>query len=202
MNTIEIEGTPRVTIPAALLTADELLLYAVPDKRIELVRGRLVVRDLPGMRHGESAARVIMAIGSYLISDRDARGAAQTRGRVLTCDSGFVLERNPDTVRGPDISYLSRERWAGPLSARYGEGAPDLAVEIRSPSDRPGAVLAKIGDYLEAGAQLVWVVDPGRQNVSVYRSDGSQSVLSVDDSLDGGDVLPGFAYSIAELFAD
>ena len=201
MTTTVLHETARVTTPAALMTAEELLAYPMPDKRVELVRGRLIVREPPGMRHGEYASRVVVALSNFLVRDRESRGAAETRGRVLTCDPGFTLARNPDTVRGPDVAYVSRERWAGPLPDGYGEFAPDLAVEIRSPSDRLGAVLAKVGDWLDAGAQLVWVVDPARQLVTVYRADGSQAMLGIDDVLDGGDVLHGLAVSIAELFA-
>ena len=201
MTTAVPHETPHVTTPVALMTAEELLVYPMQDKRIELVRGQLIVREPPGMRHGEFATRVVVALSNFLSRDRASSGAAETRGRVLTCDSGFTLARNPDTVRGPDVAYVSRERWAGPLPDGYGEFAPDLAVEIRSPSDRVGAVLAKVGDWLDAGSQLVWVVDPARRQVTVYRADGSQAVLGVDDVLDGGDLLQGFTFAVAELFA-
>ena len=203
MTSTELSRNSRVTPPPALMTAEELLTYPEPDnKRTELVRGRLVVREPPGMYHGEYAARVVMAIGTYLIHDQAARGAEQTRGRVLTCDPGFTLARNPDTVRAPDVAYVSRARWAGPMPHGYGEFAPDLAVEIQSPNDRPGAVLAKIGDWLNAGALLVWVIDPIRRAVAVYRADGSHAVLDDTESLNGGDVLPGFTYAVAELLAE
>ena len=187
---------------AALITAEELLAYPTPDKRVELVRGRLIVREPPGMRHGECAVRITVAISNYLARDRELQRAAVTRGRVLTGDVGFTLARNPDTVRGPDVAYVSRERWAGPLPVGYGEFAPDLVVEVRSPSDRVGAVLAKVGDWLDAGSLVVWVVDPSRQQVIVYRADGSQAMLGVEDVIDGESLLPGFTLSIAELFAD
>ena len=190
-----------MTTPAALMTAEELLTYELPDKRVELVRGRLVVRDLPGMRHGEHAARICVALSNFLSAERVASGAAQTAGRVFTCDSGFTLARNPDTVRGPDVSYVSRERLSGPLPSGYGEFAPDIAVEIRSPSDRAGAVLAKVVDFLDAGSRLVWVVDPARQLLTVYRADGSQALLGINDVLDDDDVLSGFTYGLRELFA-
>ena len=201
MTTTLLEGTPRVTIPAALMTAEELLTYPMPDKRLELVRGRLIVREPPGMRHGECARRIGVALSNYLNQDRESRGVPQTRGRVVTCDSGFTLTRNPDTVRAPDVAYVSRERWAGPLPDGYGEFAPDLAVEVRSPGDRPGAVLAKVGDWLDAGTRLVWVVNPVSAQVSTYRADGTQAILGVEEVLDGDDLLPGFAFPIAELFA-
>ncbi len=201
MTTTVLHEMPQVTTPVALMTAEELLAYPMPDKRVELVRGRLIVREPPGMRHGECAMRIGVALSNFLSRDRESRGAAETRGRVLTCDSGFTLARNPDTVRGPDVAYVSRERWPGPLPDGYGEFAPDLAVEVRSPSDRLGAVLAKVGDWLDAGSHLVWVVDPSRRQVTVYRADGSQALLGVDDILDGGDVLPKFVFAVAELFA-
>lgn len=197
-----LHEVPVVVTPAALMTAEELLAYSIPDKRVELVRGQLIVREPPGMRHGEYAARVAVALSNFLSRDRESCGATETRGRVLSCDAGFTLARNPDTVRGPDVSYVSRDRWAGPLPDGYGEFAPDLAVEIRSLGDRAGALLAKVGDLLDAGSLLVWVVDPSRRLVSVYRADGSQAVLGVDEVLDGGDVLPGFRMAIAELFVD
>jgi len=201
MTITELEGKSRVTTPVALMTAEELLVYPMPDKRVELVLGRLLVREPPGMRHGECAMRIVVALANYLSRDRESRGAPETRGRVVTCDSGFTLARNPDTVRGPDVAYVSRARCAGPLPDGYGEFAPDLAVEIRSPGDRPGEVLAKVGDLLDAGSDLVWVVDPRRELVSVYRADGSQAMLGNGDVLDGGDVLPGFSFPLAELFA-
>lgn len=201
MITTERSEVLRVTTPVALMTAEELLRYPQPDKRVELVRGHVVVREPPGMRHGETAMRLGVAISNFLSDDRVSRGAAESRGRVVTCDSGFTLARNPDTVRGPDVAYVSRQRWAGPLPEGYGEFAPDLAVEIRSPSDRPSAVLAKVSDWLEAGALLVWVIDTARQQVHVYRADGSQAVHGAADALSGGDVLPGFSLGLAALFA-
>ena len=202
MTTTLPREAPAVTTPVALMTAEELLMYPMPDKRVELVRGRLVVREPPGMRHGEFAVRMVVALSNFLLRDRELREAVDTLGRVFTCDSGFTLARNPDTVRGPDVAYVSRQRLTGPVPVGYGEFAPDLAIEIRSPSDRIGAVLAKVGDLLDAGSQLVWVVNPARQQVTVFSADGSQEVLGAGDFLSGGEVLPGFAYSIAELFAE
>lgn len=201
MTTTVMHEASRVTAHVALMTAEELLVFPMPDKRVELVRGRLIVREPPGLRHGECAMRIGVALSNFLSQDREVSGAAFSCGRILTGDAGFTLARNPDTVRGPDVAYVSRERWTGPMPDGYGEFAPDLAVEIRSTNDGAGAVLAKAGDWLDAGAQLVWVVDPMRRLVSVYRADGSQAMLGIEDVLDGGDVLPGFAFSMSELFA-
>ena len=202
MPSTAIEETPRVTTPAALMTAEEMLAYDVPNTRVELVRGRLVVRDAPGVRHGEHAARMVFALMSHLARGRESAGSERTDGRVVTCDTGFILARGPDTVRCPDVAYVSRERMPGVSPDGYGEFAPDIVVEIRSPSDRAGAVLAKVVDYLDAGSRLVWVVDPARQQVTVYREDGSQAILGNTDVLDGGEVLVGFTYSLSALFAD
>ena len=191
-----------MTSAADLMTAEQFLIYPDQGKRLELVRGHLVVREPPGWRHGEIAARLVVALSVFLNRDRDLRGDAVTRGRVLTCDAGFTLARNPDTVRGPDVAYVSRERWAGPSPRGFGELAPDLAMEVRSPTDRIGAVLAKVGDLLDAGSQLVWVVDPDRRLVTVYRADGSQAIVSNEDVLDGGEVLPGFELRLVDLFAE
>ena len=198
--TIQPEAS-RVTTPA-LMTAEELLTYPEMDKRVELVRGRLVVREPPGMRHGECELRIAVALSIFLTADQAARSATQTLGRVMVGDPGFTLSRNPDTVRAPDIAYVSREQFDGPMPHGFGEFAPDLAVEIRSPTDRLGAVLAKVGAWLTAGLQLVWVVDPMHQVVTVYRADGSQALLGVHDALPGEDLLPGFSLSLEELFAE
>ncbi len=190
-----------MTTPA-LMTAEELLTYPEMDKRVELVRGRLIVREPPGMRHGECELRIAVALSNFLTADRAARGATQTLGCVMVGDPGFTLASNPDTVRAPDIAYVSRERLDGPMPHGFGECAPDLAVEIWSPTDRPGAVLAKVGAWLTAGSQLVWVVDPMHQVVTVYRADGSQALLDVHDALHGEELLPGFSVSLEELFAE
>ncbi len=199
MTTIARHETSRLTAHDALMTAEELLVYPMPDKRVELVRGRLVVREPPGMRHGECAMRIGVALSNFLMQDRESSRATATRGRVVTCDAGFTLARGPDTVRGPDVAYVSRERWAGPRPDGYGEFAPDIAVEVRSPSDRAGELLAKVGDWLDAGTSLVWIVDPLRRTAQIFRPDGSVSLLGVADSLDGEDVLPGFSLPVATV---
>src|SRR6266404_9877563 len=166
-----------------LMTAEQLLEVGIPGKQVELVRGRLVVKEPPGYRHGDITARLAFDLMQYV--------GAQDLGQVLVGDPGFTLARNPDTVRGPDIAFVQRARVPDPLPAAFAEFAPDLVVEVLSPHDRPGETLAKIGDWLEGGARLVWVVDPERRGARIYRPDGSQSVISENESLDGEDVLPG-----------
>ena len=181
---------PRMS-PPALLTADELQHVYVPDKRVELVRGLLVVRELPGMRHARVAMDLALALGAHV------RAAAL--GRVYA-EAGFKLASNPDTVRGPDVAFIRRDRIPDPEPTGFAHFAPDLVVEVISPGDRPGEVLAKVADWLSAGTRLVWVLDPARRVARVYRDDGTEQILTADESLDGGDVVPGFSCPVGEIF--
>lgn len=180
---------PRMS-PPALLTADELQHVYVPDKRVELVRGLLVVRELPGMRHARVAMDLALALGAHV------RAAAL--GRVYA-EAGFKLASNPDTVRGPDVAFIRRDRIPDPEPTGFAHFAPDLVVEVISPGDRAGEVLAKVADWLSAGTRLVWVVDPERRLARVYRLDGSEPIVTADGTLDGEDVLPGFACPLASI---
>ena len=183
------------------MTAEQLLGYEIPGKRLELVRGQLVVREPASFSHGALSLRIGVVLTNHLTRERDQQGWTMSRGRLATADPGFTLARRPDTVRAPDVAYVSRERFAGPMPDGFPEFAPDLAVEVRSPSDRTGAVVAKVSDWLSAGTKLVWVVDPPREQVVVYRADGTVSVLALGDTLSGEEILPGFAFPLQELFA-
>ena len=180
---------PNMTSP--LMTAEELLYSHVPNKRTELVRGRLIVHEPPGGRHGNVTAILGVRLGQH-IDSTDA-------GALFVGDTGFTLSRNPDTVRGPDIAFVRKERVPVPIPSAFLESAPDLVVEVLSHHDRPGEVLAKIGDWLEAGARLVWVIDPERRVARVYRADGTEQLLGESDQLAGADVLPGFRCTLASV---
>ena len=117
-----------------LMTAEELLSTNVPNRRTELVRGRLIVHEPPGGRHGYVAANLAFRLNQHI--DLTVAGA------VFVGDVGFTLRRDPDTVRGPDIAFVSKDRVPDPIPSAFLEFAPDLVVEILSPSDRPGEVLA------------------------------------------------------------
>lgn len=173
------------------MTAEELLRLNLPDKRTELVRGVLVVREPAGYQHGQVAAELLVAIANHVTANR--------LGRVFAAETGFTLARNPDTVRAPDVAFISTARLPDPAPRGFAELAPDLAVEVLSPDDRPGEVLAKVGNWLTAGARLVWVVDPVRVLARVYRADGSESILGETDALRGEDVLPGFEYPLSAI---
>ena len=177
--------------PPELMTADDLWSVSIPDKRVELVRGVLVVRELPGYRHGRVAAELARRLLNY-VADHDL-------GSVLVGDSGFKIATDPDTVRGPDLAFVRRDREPDPGLRGFPALAPDLVVEVLSYNDRPGEVLAKVGDWLSGGARLVWVVDPERRLARVYRADGSELIVAADGVLEGEDVLPGFSCPLAEI---
>lgn len=168
----------------ALMTADQLLHTNIRDKRTELIRGLLVVREPAGYNHG----RVTVNLTGRLWSHVDLTRA----GHLLGAETGFTLFRDPDTVRAADIAFVSSDRVPSPATRGFPELAPDLVVEVLSPDDRPGEILAKVGDWLEAGARLVWVIDPERRIARIYRHDGTETQIKQTERLNGEDVLPGF----------
>ena len=174
------------------MTAERLLEVDMPDKRVELVRGLLVVSEPPGLPHGIVAMELGIRIGSFV--------KANGLGVTVAAETGFTLFRNPDTVRAPDVAFIRSARLPNPVPRGYAEFAPDLCVEVLSPDDRPGKVLAKISDWLEAGCRLVWIIDPERRTARVYRADGSEALLTEADSLEGEDLLPGLSISLNEIF--
>ena len=179
--------------PPALMTADELVHVHIPDKHVELVRGVLVVREPAGSTHGLVAMRLGAELAVYA-KRTDAGG-------VFAAETGFKVAVDPDTVRAPDIAFVRRERMPSPDAPGYAALAPDLVVEVLSPSDRPGEVLAKIGDWLEGGARLIWVIDPARRLARVYRADGTEEIVTADQTLQGEDVVPGFASPLADILS-
>lgn len=182
--------TERAYVPnvPTLMTADELLHVKIPGKYVELVRGVLVVREPPGFHHGE----IMLRLGARVLQHVDAHDL----GRVVVGDPGFRLATDPDTVRGPDIAFIRRENLPDPTPTGFATFPPDLVIEICSPTDRPGDILGKVGDWLSAGTRLVWVIDPLQQLARVYRHDGTQSTVAKQASLDGEDVLPGFSCAL------
>jgi Uma2 family endonuclease len=176
-----------------LLRVDDL--YAMPEdgRRYELQGGIVVCEPLPGFRHGWVVANVAGVLRQH-VAGRDV-------GVVLAGDSGFILGRDPDTVRGPDVAFVSRERIdrAG-RPVRAFPGAPDLAVEVLSPTNTAEAIHAKVADYLAAGTRLVWIVDPDRETVTVHRSLLAPQVLGRDEEIDGQSVVPGLRARVAAFF--
>ena len=174
-----------------LMTAEELLYTNVPNKRAELVRGVLVVREPAGGRHGRVVNELSRAIGNHV--------HAHALGAVYAAETGFTLARRPDTVRAPDVAFVRREHLPDPEPTGFPDLAPDLVVEVVSTGDRAGEILAKVADWLSAGTRLVWVVDPERRLARVYRADGTEQIAEETDRLLGEDVLPGFSYLLASI---
>ena len=178
----------------ATLTAEELLRLSTTGRRYELVKGELFEMPPAGGRHGSVAMRIGIVLGSYV--------RANELGEVFAAETGFILRRDPDTVRAPDAAFVAKERLpAGELSQGYLEMVPDLAVEVVSPGDSAREVREKVADWMGAGVRLLWGIDPATRSVTVYRSPDDFYVLSEDDTLDGGRVIPGFSAEIRDLFS-
>ncbi len=190
----------RTDALADLITADQLLTYDAQGMRAELVRGRLMVREPAGYHHGSIAARVLVRVAKFLEQDQSARAAAHPLGEVLAAETGFTLQRHPDTVRAPDVAFVAWNR-IPTARAGFAELAPELAVEVLSPSDHPGMVLAKVADWLTAGTLLVWVIDPARRLARVYRADGRETMVGESSALEGEEVLPRFTMPLASVLA-
>jgi len=175
----------------ALMTAEELLHTRVPNKRFELVRGGLVTREFADYRAGRSATELLLQIANHVQTHQ--------LGAVVAGGTGFVTARDPDTVRAPSGAFVRASRMPDPTPSGYPDIAPDLVVEVLSTTDSPGSIVAKVGDWLEAGTPLVWVVDPERRLARVYRPDGSETIVTADGALDGEDVLPGFSCPLVSI---
>jgi len=177
--------TSQITTAAQLLETPGL-------GRCELVRGELVMMSPAGSQHGYVVANITGPLVTFVKQHR--------LGRVFGAETGFHIARDPDTVRAPDVAFVGTDRCSRGLPKGFFQGAPDLAVEVLSPDDRASEVLAKVQDWLEAGCLAVWVVDPQTRKVSVYGG-GQVATLKEAETLTGGDLLPGFALPVAEIFA-
>lgn len=184
------------TLPksAAPTTAETLSHLPEDGYRYELVRGELV-RDSPaGSRHGAIAHHLGRLLGIWAQQEQS--------GVVFAAETGYKLRTDPDTVRAPDVSFVSRDRIpADGLPDGFWEGPPDLAVEVLSPDDRMVDVLDKVRDYLEAGVGQVWIVAPRSNTVAVYKSLQEVRVLTEADDLVGEDPVRGFHCRLREVFA-
>ena len=175
-----------------LLTADDLLRLYGKGVRGELIRGALHETLPSGMRQGMVNMAMATALGEYIYPRR--------LGHLFGTDAGVLLERNPDTVREPDLGYVSAEKLA--LDANvdgYCPVAPDLVVEIKSPSDSEREVDDKATMWLDFGVRMALVINPETGTIRVRQPDLPTVILTMDDTLDGGDVLPGFSCPVREI---
>lgn len=181
---------PR-TAQSRHLSIEEFERLPDDELRKELVRGQVVCEPPAGFEHGRLAARIAALLHTHARAGR--------LGEVVTAETGFVLFVDPPTVRAPDVAFVTEERLPADPE-KFARLAPDLAVEIVSPSNTVPDILAKVKDYLEAGTRLVWIVEPRSRSVTVYRSHDDIRLLTEADEIDGGAVLPGFRLPVAELF--
>ena len=176
-----------------MVTADELLRLSANGYRGELVKGKLRETMSAGIEHGKIVMRLGLRLGAFIEPRR--------LGTLVGSDSSFWLERDPDTVREPDIAFVSADRM--PLDRRikgFGEGAPDLVVEIASPTDNVAELSRKALMWQGHGARLVWVLHPDHRTADVYRPGQPVRTLTAEDALEGHDVLPGFRCDIGRVF--
>jgi Uma2 family endonuclease len=163
-------------------------------EQFELIRGELIQLEMSSFEHTTIGARLIRYLSEFADANR--------LGLVMSSDGGIVFGRDPDTMLVPDVAFVSIERlpprdtWGARL-----ELAPDLAVEILSPSNRPAYVQRKLEIYLNGGVRLVWIVNPDERTVTVHRPRQASIVLHVTDVLDGENVLQGFRLPVEHIFA-
>jgi Uma2 family endonuclease len=161
-------------------------------RRFEVVKGELHDMTPTGGLHGVIALEIGYHILHFVKQHQ--------LGYATSAETGFILAADPYTVRAPDIGFVAKARLSGPIPQKYFPLAPDLAVEVISPSDTAQDIRERVLDFLKAGTRLVWVVYPESKTVDVYRPDGVQ-VVEIDGELDGGDVLPGFQLPLRDVFA-
>jgi Uma2 family endonuclease len=184
-----------MSIQTRLLTADEFFEWPdEPGCRQELIRGEVVTMSLAGGRHGKVASKILRLVGNHV-------EAAQL-GDTYAAETGFIVERDPDTVRGADFAFVGNERLARITNpVKYIPFGPDLAVEVLSPNDRDDEVEEKVRIWLAAGSLLVWIVDPESRTVVVHRPGAEPQTLQEDQEIDAGAVIPGFRCRVADFFA-
>jgi len=189
--TVPQQTVPRTKPRAKLITGEELL--AMGDiGPCELIDGRIVRMNPIGRSHAYVAANLSMMLNQFVRQHK--------LGQVLVGEIGIFIQRGPDRIRAADIAFVSTERLAQTTESGYLKTAPELAVEIISPSDRWQDVRAKLEDYFTIGVHRVWIVEPDSRAVLVYRSSTEMRKLSESDTVIGEGALDGFSLLVAELF--
>ncbi|MBC8113368.1 MAG: Uma2 family endonuclease [Candidatus Saccharimonas sp.] len=183
-------------VAASLMNAQEFAAWVArpenADRHFELERGEVIEMPPPKRKHGFVCNNVAWRLTNYA----EVRGV----GIVCTNDAGVIVERDPDTVRGPDVAYFDDVTNADDVLAEYAAIPPVVAVEVLSPEDRVNKVANKVDEYLAFGVRQVWVVDPETKDVAVHRPGQMMRLLEGDDELAGGDELPGFSCRVSDFF--
>ena len=180
------------TMQTKLVTADELLMMPDDGYRYELIRGVLIRKMPTGEPHGIVVVLTAHHITQYALSS----GNGQTR----TGETGYILDKDPDTVRAPDVAWYSPENVPPPGTQGFPDVVPDLVVEVQSPSNSDREMAAKAAMWLSYGAKMALVMNPRTETVIMHKPDSAPITLTVDDVLDGGDVLPGFSCPVRSFF--
>jgi Uma2 family endonuclease len=185
------------TVETRLMTAEEFYEWVHrPENRDrcwELERGEIVEMSRPGKRHGMICGNVTRILGNHAVQRK--------KGYVCSNDTGVVVERKPDTVRGPDVLFFDDASQVEQVEEKYGETPPLLAVEVLSPNDTTGKVMRRVREQKRFGTRLIWVLDPDAQNVIVCQPGQEDKIVEADEDLTGEDVLPEFRCRVAEFFA-
>ena len=189
-----LEPAGAAIAPGRTVTADELFRMPEDEYRYALVRGELQRMTPAGFDHGAVIMNLAVPLGQHVKTGR--------LGVVCGAETGFVLERRPDTVLAPDIAFVRRERI--PAAGRpkaFWDGPPDLAVEVRSPGDTRQEVAGKVAAWLASGTLAVWAVDPSDASVTIHLPHRTPRRLAESDTLDGAPLLPGFRLPVVNIFA-
>ena len=182
-----------MTTQQAILTAEEFLeRYSDKEGHFELVKGEVIEMASPGEIHSSIATELAVHLSPY--------ARQHNLGRVFV-ELGFCLECRPDTVRAPDVSFVKAEHLPDQLRRGFFPGAPDLAIEVVSPSNRATDLESKIQEYLAHGTQRVWVFYPETQTIIIHRPDGTARRYTAEDVLVDEEILPGFSLPVKELFS-
>ncbi|MCI0641819.1 MAG: Uma2 family endonuclease [Gemmataceae bacterium] len=184
------------TVATKPMTAEEFYEFTHRsenrDRLFELERGEVVEKSRPGKRHG-----LVCANGAGILRDY---AKARKKGYVCSNDTGIVVERDPDSVRGPDIAYFEDARTIDDVEEKYGDTPPLLTIEVMSPNDNITEVMLRIKEQLMFGVKIVWLIDPEKHAITVYRLDKLFYQLKEHEEITGEDVLPDFRCKVAEFF--
>jgi Uma2 family endonuclease len=184
------------TVGTTSLTADQFFDWVHrPEnqgKYWELERGEVIEMPSPGECHGVICALITYLLSQYVFQRR--------QGYVCSNDTGFIVEQDPDTVRGPDVMVFDQRATVDKLSRKYTDKVPRLIVEVLSPSDQQGRTSVRVSQYLHRGVPLVWVVDPEVRIVTLYRPGQEHRTFEEGEELTGEDVLPDLRLPVTQLF--